>query len=497
MIRLKSTHIVLIFSVVFLFTWLSSHETIQAGDSRPNIVWIIVEDMSTPFGCYGETTIQTPHVDQLARDGVLFENAFVTAPVCSAARSALITGMYQTSIGSHHHRSGRGTAKIHLPEHVSLVPDLFHQAGYYVTNAGFSKKRKELRTGKTDYNFEYSSSLYDGSDWTKRKKDQPFFAQYQLHGGKGRTDEANHPVDPKDIKLPPYYPNDPVILDDWAMYLNSAQNTDDEVGMIIQALKEQGVLENTYVFFITDHGISHARGKQFLYDEGTRIPFIVRGPGLKPGTVREDLIVHIDMAAASLDLAGIELPANLDSRPLFSSDYKARDYVVSARDRCDETVDHLRSVRTIQFKYIKNYLPHRPYLQPNAYKDHKEIIIAMRRLHKENRLNAVQSLIMAETRPEEELYDLQADPYELNNLAENPKYRKTLEEMRASLDHWIRETGDKGIKPESAEMYDSDMKVYLDNILSRSRSAGDEQSKRAKILQSNIDLMKQWQSEGR
>ena len=460
--------------------------------SKPNIVWIIVEDMSCHLSCYGETSIRTPNVDRLAAEGVKFDRAFITAPVCSPSRSALITGMYQTSIGAHQHRSGRGTEKIYLPSQIRLVPALFREAGYYTCNGSIGNPKK--RPGKTDYNFEFDWGVYDGADWADRKPGQPFFAQIQLKGGKGRTKKTPKPIDPAEVKLPPYYPDDPVIRDDWAQYLNAVMNTDIQVGQIVQRLKDEGIYDNTYVFFLTDHGISHARGKQFLYDEGIHVPLIVRGPGLKAGTVREDLVIHIDMAATSLALAGIAIPEWMEAKDILAEDYQRRGHIVSARDRCDETVDRIRCVRTDRYKYICNFYPKRPYLQPCAYKDKKEILKALRRLHKEGKLNRDQKLIMAERRPKEELYDLQKDPWELHNLAYDSAHRRILKNMRVILDKWIRQTNDRGRHPEPKAMYDSDMKVYVDGMRNR---GGNEWIEHAKLIESNIALMKKWQAEGK
>jgi arylsulfatase A-like enzyme len=464
---------------------------------RPNIVWVVVEDMSDHFGCYGETTIATPNVDRLAAEGVLFRNAFVTAPVCSTCRSALITGMYQTTIGAHHHRSGRGAVKLYLPEHVRLIPQIFKDSGYWTSNGdegiltpGPTNRKKPARIAKTDYNFEFDPQVYDSNDWRGRAKGQPFFAQIQLRGGKARTLDTPHPISPAKVKLPAYYPDDPVIREDWAMYLNSVMNTDIAVGTLLARLERDGDLDNTYIFFMTDHGISHARGKQFVYEEGMKIPLIVRGPGLKAARKRDDLVVHIDMAATSLAFAAIQIPEYLESVDLFADDYKARNFVVSARDRCDETVDRLRGVRTARFKYIRNYLPDRPYLQPNAYKDNKSIIKAMRRLHADGQLDAAQSLIMRETRPPEELFDLKADPLELHNLAGDESHAKVLAEHRSMLDHWTKETSDQGMHDEPAKVYDSDMKIYLDTMKVR-------RPERFEEIAANVALMKKWASEGK
>ena len=469
-----------------------------SGLSRPNIVWVVVEDMSDHFGCYGETTIKTPNVDRLAAEGVLFQNAFVTAPVCSTCRSALITGMYQTTIGVHHHRSGRGIVKIQLPTGVRPIPVLFKEAGYWVSN-GYEEilnlarpgtKARKPRPAKTDYNFEYASTLYDNSDWKGRAKGQPFFAQIQLRGGKGRTLDTPNPISPDKVQLPPYYPDDPVIKDDWAKYLNSVMNTDIAVGKLFARLKRDGDLKNTFIFFITDHGISHARGKQFVYEEGMKIPLIIHGPGLNAGQKRDDLVLQIDLAATSLALAGIKIPAHLESVDLFADDYSPRKFVVSARDRCDETVDRLRGIRTARYKYIRNFLHERPYLQPNAYKDNKDILKAMRRLYAAGKLNLAQSLIMRTSRPKEELFDLKNDPLELNNLAGSPGHRRILSEHRAMLEDWIQKTGDKGMQNEPEEVFDSDMRVYLDKIRKRDRRRFEEISR-------NIALMKEWAAAGK
>ena len=382
---------------------------ITAGAERPNIVWIIVEDMSPHFGCYGETTIQTPNVDQLAAEGTRFSRAFVTAPICSISRSALITGMYQTSIGAHHHRSGRGVEKIHLPSGVEPLPVLFQRSGYYTANGAWQARGKQI--GKTDYNFEWDEKMYDGDDWSGRKPGQPFFAQIQLHGGKYR-DAANwreraaellpSVTDTKNVKLPPYYPDVPGLRDDWAKALDAVRYTDLQVGEIVARLKQEKLLDSTVIFFITDHGISTARGKQFLYDEGTHIPFIVRGRSIAAGKVREDLIEHIDMAAASLGLAGIEIPRPMRGRNILANDYQPRAAVFAARDRADETVERIRSVRSERYKYIRNFYPQRPHLQPNNYKDHKPCLIALRQAREEGKLSELQErLLFAPTRSAE------------------------------------------------------------------------------------------------
>ncbi|MEN9574096.1 MAG: hypothetical protein RL514_1951 [Verrucomicrobiota bacterium] len=480
--------------------------TVISRAAQPNILWFIVDDMSANFSCYGEKLIQTPHVDRLAHEGTRFSRAFVTAPVCSPCRSALITGMYQTTIGSHHHRSGRGTEQIHLPAGVTPVPALFQQAGYFTCIGsglpGAERAGKKGKAGaggglgKTDYNFEWDAKMYDANDWAGRKPGQPFFMQVQLAGGKlrGGTDESAKQLltrataefggatDPEKVTLPPYYPRDPVLLRDWAAFLDAVRFTDKHVGEVIARLEQEGILDQTFVIFMTDHGISHARGKQFLYDEGTHVPLVVRGPGIAKGKVRDDLIEHIDLPAISLAAAGLSLPPTMQARDVFAKTYQPRDAVFAARDRCDETVERLRSVRTDRFLYIRNFHPQRPHLQPNAYKDGKSIVQTLRALHDAGKLDALtEKLLFSPTRPAEELYEWTTDRWQVKNLAAEPAHQTTLATLRARLDRWMADTKDGG--PESTARYDSDMKVYL--------------GKGNPTVERNIALMKQWAAEGK
>lgn len=464
-----------------------------ADAARPNIVWIVVDDMSPYFGCYGEKLIATPNVDRMAREGTRFARAFTTAPVCSPSRSALVTGMYQTSIGAHHHRSGRGELKIELPAGVTPAPVLFQRAGYYTCIGGPLARGNDL--GKTDYNFEWPRTMYDGNDWAGRAAGQPFFMQVQLHGGKQRErgtwpetvrEELGEPTDPARVTLPPYYPRDAVLLEDWAWYLDAVRYTDREVGEVLARLEREGLLASTVVFFVTDHGISHARGKQFLYDEGIHVPLVVMGPGLERGAVRDDLVELIDLAATSLALAGIEIPPSMQGRDLLAANYQPRTAVFSARDRCDETVDRIRAARTERFKYIRNDLPERPHLQPSHYKDHKQIVKRLRELHAAGQLDELtERNLFAPKRAPEELYDLETDPFELNNLAADAEHAKMLAEMRKRLSKWEQETRAQGA--ESPEMYDSDMAVYLQAM----------RGERRQVFEANMELMRRWAREGK
>ncbi len=483
---------------------------IAAPAKPPNILWIVVDDMSANFSCYGEQAIQTPAVDRLAEEGLLFSRAYATSPVCSTFRSAMITGMYQNSIGAHHHRSGRGEHRIQLPEGIRPLPELFQAAGYF-TCIGSGLPRHDHRSmpttkpkrGKTDYNFDWDAKIYDSHDWAERKKDQPFFMQVQLHGGKLRgaslkTYEAlgkriktqwrfGPPSPQQKVTLPPYYPGDPILLKDWASYLDSVRVTDWHVGHVMKRLRKEGILEDTLVVFFTDHGISHARGKQFLYDEGTHIPLILRGPGIPTGKKRKDLVEHIDVAALSLAAAGIAIPAKMEGDDILAADYQPKQAVFAARDRCGEAADRIRSVRTDRYLYVKNFYPQRPHLMPSNYKDGKQIIQRLRELHAAGKLDPLaEKLLFSPTRPAEELYRYRDDPWQVKNLADDPTCAKVLKRLRGRLEEWIEETGDPG--PETPEVY----VLEIEDQMKATRNPAARANYRK-----NAEGYKRWASEGK
>ena len=436
--------IVLLFLMCMAFT---AHTATK--DGQPNILWIFIEDASPHISCYGEEAIKTPTIDALAESGILFENAYVTCPVCSPSRSALITGMYQTTVGAHNHRSQRNIGKgggnteyynsYDLPQEIPIASKLFEEAGYFSCNGNMAE-----RTGKTDYNF-VENNIYDGISWKESPDGTPFFCQIQLKGGKNRSRTANT----ENFNLPPYYYEDKIMRQDWKEYLGSWLDTDDDLRQIIAELVVEGVYDNTLIFFLTDHGISHLRGKQFCYDEGIKVPFIVKFPdGHDAGTSRQDMVMQIDLLPTSLAFAGIPIPDNIQGKNIFADDHNEREYTFAARDRCDETTEITRSVHTKKYHYIRNFLSYRPHAQRNQYKDGKEISKHMRELYEAGKLSELQSGFYQPTRPPEELYDVEKDPYEINNLANDPNYQEKLKEMRSALHSWMKETNDPGLIPE-------------------------------------------------
>lgn len=435
-----------------------------ACKDKINILWLIAEDLCPDIACYGNKIVKTPNIDRLADQGARCTNAFTTAPVCSPSRSAFMTAMYQTSIGAHNHRSHRED-NYKLPEPVKLITEYFRRAGYYTSNTRYPNLTKGK--GKTDFNFDVEKP-FDGTDWREHKPGQPFFSIVnfkETHRAFKR--DPDNPVDPDKIELPPYYPDHPVTRRDWADYLECVQVLDKHVGNVLRRLENDGLTDSTIVFFFGDNGRPHVRGKQFLYDGGIHIPLIIRWPGhIKPATVVDDLVSAIDFAPACLKMVGIEPPGHMQGQVFIGPDSKKRDYIFAARDRCDGVYDRIRCVRDRRFKYIRNYDAEKPYMQFGRYKLYQyPVWTLLKVLDKQGKLTKEQARFTARFKDPEELYDLQNDPHEVNNLARSEKFKPILERMRTVLDEWISQTGDRGDEPElgsdsTAEIYKKRVEKY-------------------------------------
>ena len=445
-------------------------ETIPA--QRPNILWIFAEDINTVISSYGVEINQTPNIDRLAENGVLFRNAFAASPVCSPARSAIITGYMPTTIGVHNHHSSRSVeSAIYLPDSIKTIPELFREAGYYTYNYGkddynFMYNRKKLYSGEIGTHFWYTLKGTTGH-WRDRERNpgQPFFGQIQLEGGKyalqqpermklyDQTLSPEERMDPSVPELFPYFPDHPLLRKDWALHHDAVKMVDYDVKRILQELEEDGLLENTIVFFLSDHGYEGLRHKQFCYEGGLHVPFIVACFGdhevIKHGQVREDLVSGIDFGITALALAGIDIPPQVEGRNVFAPDYK-RDYIIASRDRCDFTIDRIRAVRTEKYKYIRNFHPERGYMQPQ-YRDRRPEFRLLKGMYERGELNEVQAKYWKPEKPVEELFDLENDPHEIHNLAEDPEYAEVLAELRGILENWMKETDDQGQYPENIE----------------------------------------------
>jgi len=435
---------------------------IGASSERPNILWLVAEDFGPELGCYGATQVTSPNLDRLAATGVRYTHAYTTAPVCSASRSAFMTGMYQTTIGAHNHRSHRDDG-YRLPPGVRLISDWMRDAGYFTLNISrLPQSFGFAGTGKTDWNFSDNGQPFDSNDWADLKTHQPFFAQINFEETH-RPFRAPKQADPTRVSIPPYYPDHPITRRDWAEYLDAASELDRKVGLVLKQLATDGLADSTVVLFMADHGQCHVRGKQFCYEEGLHIPLIIRWPaqfpgprGFQPGTVDNRLMESIDLAPTLLSIAGAPKPAAMQGR-IFLGDRSdpPRDYVFAARDRCDETVFRLRTVRDARYRYIRNFTPERPFLQPNEYKERSyPVWNLLKTLDAQGKLTPVQKVLTAPSMPAEELYDLAADPHEINNLASSngAENQAALKRLRGVLEQWIAVTNDQGRVFEPAQV---------------------------------------------
>lgn len=450
----------------------------EKADNNPNILWIVADDLGTDLGCYGNTLVYTPNLDKLASNGIRYNNFYTVTAVCSPSRSSLITGMYPVSINAHQHRT---RYKKPLPVGIAPITKYFREAGYFTSNGNF---RDSEKPGKTDYNF-LADSIYDGTDWSQRKDGQPFFSQIQIYyPHRPFLRDTINPVDQKKVTLPPYYPDHWIARQDWALYLETIQVLDREVGKVIQRLEDEDLLNNTIVFFFGDQGRPMVRAKQFMYDGGINSPLIIKWPECyeKQG-ISDKLVSNIDIASASLFLAGIEIPEHFQGINFLDPETMKREYIFSMRDRRDGTVDRIRAIRTKKFKYIRNFYPERPYTQFNAYKKQAyPVLTLMQVMHKNGDLDPVQETFMADSRPEEELYDLLKDPWEINNLALDKKYEKALADMRAIMDSVLQKF-DMGSYPESSEEIEFAQDLMNNRFKKQMRKKGlSEQSSDEEIL---------------
>jgi arylsulfatase A-like enzyme len=453
-----------IIAAIFLGIFASGCSGILAGsggsDDLPNILWLTTEDIGPEIGCYGDQNVTTPVIDALAARGVTYANAYASAPVCAPARSSIITGMYAPSLGSHHMRS---TGK--FPAELRYFPQYLAEKGYYCTN-----------NSKTDYNLKYDvNKIWDESSarahWRNKKSpDQPFFAIFNFTGTheSAVNGEAKHlrviedvPVDllksPDEITFPPYFPDTPEVRELWARYYNNITALDFWVKVLLDQLEEDGLTENTIVFFYGDHGAGVPRHKRWLYDSGLRVPMIVYAPAkythlipVKPGKTSDELVSFVDLAPTVLNLAGIKIPENMQGRAFLGKNLTPeREYVFAARDRMDERYDMQRAVRDKQYKYIRYYDPAKPFTQYMNTPEKGAIMGAIREAYSKGTLPGPGMKLMRPNKPVEELFDVSKDPYELNNLAEDDRYQEILQRMREAHRKWSAGIYDSGLIPET------------------------------------------------
>ena len=439
----------------------------EQASQKMNILWITCEDMSPHLGCYGNKTVPTPNIDRLAREGVRYTHAFATTAVCGPSRHALITGMYPTSTYAFHMRNHTRTSALKEikdpatrtfattrplyeavpPPEVRCLTEYLRLAGYYCSN-----------NSKEDYQFRTPVTAWDESSrqahWRKRKPDQPFFSVFNFtvpHEsgifGEGRSPKV---VNPKDVPLPPYYPDTPVVRADLAKHYDNIAVLDKQVGEVVDQLEEDGLLDKTIIFFFSDHGDGLPRSKRWVYDSGTRVPLVVRHPNRAgAGTKTDRLVCFADFGPTVLSLAGVKVPDYVHGIPFLGPRQAApRPYVYFHRDRNGENRETTRAIRDRRFRYVRNYRPNEPYIKPLSYRDRQAIMQELNRMIDEDALADKQWQFRAKSKPMEEFYDTQTDPFEIHNLASEPKYFEKMARMRMALDAWITECNDPLDMPE-------------------------------------------------
>jgi N-sulfoglucosamine sulfohydrolase len=450
-----------------------------AAAKKPNILWLVGENLAHDLGAYGAKNVHTPHLDRLAAEGVRYTNVFATNPACAPSRSAFFTGMYQTTTDTHPMRSHRNDG-FRLPEGVRPITHRLRDAGYFTANLK-TLGGQEVGTGKLDLNFVNEGPIYDpdSSDWAALPKEKPFFAvvnalesEYDIYDRqtwkRSRVEwvgEREHAkiATPANVTPPPYYPDHPVVREEWARYLNSVSGMDQRFGLVLAKLRAEGREEDTIIVFFGDNGRLEPRGIHWCYDSGLRVPLIIRWPKnfpappqFSPGSVNAELISLIDLTATTLYAAGVPRPALMQGHSFLGErSGPPRTYVFAARDRIDETEQRIRSVHDKRFHYIRTLSAGPTFASLNRYKEKCfPILPLMRQLLAEGKLTGAALDLMKRRGPSEELYDLQADPHEIQDLAESntPEHREALARLRAALDTWMVETGDRGDIPEPREV---------------------------------------------
>lgn len=425
------------------------------SSDRPNILFFLAEDITLDLSSYGYPNIETPNIDRLAAGGIRYNRFYTTSPQCSTSRTSLMSGVYHTTSGGLHHRS-----RVSPPAGIRPKTHYLKDQGY-VTVLGTDLL--ETIGHKLDINFIgwNSQFLFDYvGDLEKALTEnpgKPFFQQITLVKSHRMFQDQwpkfsrrlPNPVDPSKVKLPIYFPDDPLVREDEALRLNSIQYIDQQIGMILSKYEEKGWLKDTIVIFIGDNGQHQVRGKSYLYEQGVLVPLIIWGPGwITAGQVSNDLLSGVDLVATILRMAGVTTPEWMEGRSfLFNPDYEPRHFVVTARDRIDEVPDCIRAITNGRFKYIRNFMPEIPYdARMEWYETHRPVLLRMRELHASGKLDDVQSAFLVERKPAEELYDLRSDPEETVNLIESAAHAFIRNELRDLLDTWIIASGDHGLK---------------------------------------------------
>jgi len=419
-----------------------------AKDKRPNILCITCEDISQRVHCFGDEVARTPNLDRMAEQGIRYTRMFTTIGVSSPSRASLITGMYPSPIGANYMRNqgnqkylpeGITPYEVVLPKGIKCYTEYIRQQGYFCTN-----------NEKTDYQFVSPLTAWDecgkNAHWKHRPKGKPFFSIFNLtvtHESQiwKRTDEPLA-VDPDDINLPPYFPDDPIIRHDMAVLYSNIYEMDKQFQQLVEEVKAAGELDNTIIIWYSDNGGPMPREKRAIYESGMLVPFMIMYPDkYKAGEIEDRMCMFADIPATILSLLNIEPPKYMHGQA-FLGNYKVneeRKYVYGARNRFDEQTDKQVCVRDKRYRLVRNYNLDQSNYRPNAFRLQMPMMRRMIELLERDSLNAAQMKWFASPRPKEEFYDVDVDPSEMHNLITNPKYKAKIIELRAALDNWLAE----------------------------------------------------------
>ncbi|TWU55767.1 sulfatase-like hydrolase/transferase [Rubripirellula reticaptiva] len=426
----------------------------QAAE-RPNILWITSEDNGPEIGCYGDTYADTPNIDAFAEKSLRYRTCWSNAPVCAPARTTIISGMYATSLGGQHMRSG-----VKIPVGMKLYPEVLREAGYYCTN-----------NNKTDYNFNIPNDDVGWNDSSKKAhwrnrpdKETPFFSVFNFtvsHESKIRVRPHTPVHDPAKAPLPSYHPDTPEVRRDWAQYYDKVTEMDGDVGRVLTQLEKDGLADSTIVFYYGDHGSGMPRSKRWPFDSGLRVPMVLHVPekfkDLAPadyaaGGWSERLVAFVDLAPTAISLAGGEIPANMQGVAFAGLQAgEPKKYLFGFRGRMDERIDMVRSCTDGRYVYMRHFYPERPYLKHVSYMFETPTTQVWKRMFDAGELNETQAKFWM-PKPVEELFDLESDPDETINIAALPENAARVEQMRSAIKQHMIETGDIGLVPE-AEMH--------------------------------------------
>jgi len=458
------------FVVVILFLLGNILSYGQNDQKQPNLLWIVCEDISPDLSMYGDSTAYTPNLDALAAKGTVFTKAFTTAGVCAPSRSSIITGMHHTSIGTMHMRTGNDVfswgkrkypAKVPftdmdgdtlrkysavIPEQVKCFPEYLRKEEYFCTN-----------NAKTDYQFAAPLSAWDENGdkahWRNRKEGQAFFSVFNIgltHESRlWRHEHLELTVDPKEVVVPPYLQDSKMSREMLARHYSNIELMDARVGEIVSELKEDGLYNNTIIFFYSDHGGPLPREKRELFDSGIHVPLIIKARDSQKGEDNENLISFVDLAPTILSLAGIKAPVYMEGQPFLGEfqDEMPRKYIYAGSNRLDECTDRVRIVRDETFLYVFNAYPELPHYEDLNYRKNIPAMMELLRLKVDSLIDKDQKLWF-NPKDREELYDCVIDPYNINNLVGNPEYDDKLMEMRTTYFQRMQALPDLGLMPE-------------------------------------------------